>query len=222
MLTAIASRCKNILLPSGPKYRKLLFGPAAGCVMQVDFRSHTRVYLGLYEKELAKYFRSMVRPGFNSFDVGGQGGYDALMLAKLSGGGRVVSIECEKDAADVMRETFARNPYPIETIEAFVGKSDGDGQVTLDAIAAKTFTPDFIKIDIEGAEFDALLGAQTILKTRKPAMIVETHAADIEAQCIELLRGHGYAPKVVDQRRWLRDTRLIAHNRWLVCESGGL
>lgn len=219
MLTAIARTCKNLILPAGPKYRKLAFGPAAGCIMQVDFRSQTRTYLGLYESELNQYFRSMVRPGFSSFDVGGQGGYVALMLAKLSGGGRVVSFECDAAAAEVMRQTFARNPYPIETIQAFVGKSEEDGKTTLDAFAARTFMPDFIKMDIEWAEFDALQGAQTILSTRKPGLIIETHSKELEDNCIGLLRGHGYEPKIVDQRRWFRDVRTIEHNRWLVCEG---
>jgi hypothetical protein len=187
--------------------------------MQVDFRSQTRTYLGLYESELNKYFRSMVRPGFNSFDVGGQGGYVALMLAKLSGGGRVVSFECDAAAVTVMRETFARNPYAIETIQAFVGKSEGAGKTTLDAVAARTFIPDFIKMDIEWAELDALQGAQTILSTRKPGLIVETHSKELEDACIDLLRGHDYEPKIVDQRRWFPDVRTIAHNRWLVCEG---
>lgn len=219
MLSEIARACKNIILPAGPKYRKLAFGPAAGCVMQLDFRGQTKMYLGLHEIEIAKYFRSMVRPGFSSFDVGGQGGYVALMLAKLSGNGKVVSIECDKEAARVMRETFALNPYPIQTIEAFIGKSDGGGQMTLDALAATTFTPDFIKIDIEGAEMDALLGASSILTTRKPGLIIETHSLELEVGCIDVLRGHGYSPRIIDQRRWLRETRTIPHNRWLVCEG---
>lgn len=219
MLTGIARFCKNAILPAGAKYRKIALGPAAGCVMRVDFRTQTRTYLGLYETELHKYFRAMVRPGFNSFDVGGQGGYDALMLAKLSGGGRVVSFECDAAAVAVMRETFARNPYPIETIEAFVSNSEGQGRTTLDIVADKTFVPDFMKLDVEWAELDVLRGAEKILSTRKPGVIVETHSLELETQCAELLKGHGYEPKIVNQRRWFRDRRPIEHNRWLVCEG---
>lgn len=91
--------------------------------------------------------------------------------------------------------------------------------MTLDAVAAQTFTPDFIKMDIEWAELDALQGAQRILSTRKPGLIVETHSKELEAGCIDLLRGHGYEPKIVDQRRWFPDARTIPHNRWLVCEG---
>lgn len=219
MLSGIARFCKNIVLPPGPKYRKLALGPAAGCVMRVDFRTHARTYFGLYEAELHRYFRALVRPGFCSFDVGGQGGYDALMLAKLSGGGRVVSFECDAEAVVVMRETFARNPYQIQTVQAFVSNSEGEGKTTLDVVAAQTFVPDFMKIDVEWAELDVLQGAKEILSTRKPSLILETHSLELEVSCIELLKGHGYEPKIVDQRRWFRDHRTIEHNRWLVCEG---
>lgn len=219
MLSSIARLCKNVILPPGPKYRKIALGPAAGCVMQVDFRTQSRTYFGLYEAELHKYFRKLVRSGFSSFDVGGQGGYDALMLAKLSGGGQVISFECDADAAGVMRDTFARNSYPIETIHAFVGKTDGEGTTTLDAVADRAFTPDFMKIDVEGAELDVLQGAGRILSTRKPSLILETHSKELETACSDLLHGHGYAPRIVDQRRWFRDHRIIEHNRWLVCEG---
>lgn len=219
MLTGIARFCKNMVLPPGAKYRKIALGPAAGCVMQVDFRTQARTYFGLYEAELHKHFRKLVRPGFCSFDVGGQGGYDALMLAKLSGGGRVVSFECDADAVKVMRETFARNPYPIETIQAFVSNVESEGKTTLDIVAAKRFTPDFMKIDVEWAEFDVLQGASEILSKRKPGIILEVHSRELEASCSELLKSHGYQPEIVDQRRWFGDHRTIEHNRWLVCEG---
>lgn len=219
MLNRIARYCKNMVLPAGLKYRKIALGPAAGCVMQVDFRTQARTYFGLYEAELHKYFRALVRQGYNSFDVGGQGGYDALMLAKLSGGGRVVSFECDAEAVAVMRETFARNPYPIETVEAFVSDSESEGKTTLDVVAEKTFTPDFMKIDVEWAELQVLHGAEKILSTRKPSLIVETHSKDLEIACSDLLKGHGYEPKIVDQRWWFRDVRPIEHNRWMVCEG---
>jgi precorrin-6B methylase 2 len=161
----------------------------------------------------------MVRPGFNSFDVGGQGGYVALMLAKLSKGGRVVSFECDPEAVAVMRETFERNPFPIEAVQTFVGKIGGDDRTTLDTVADKTFMPDFIKIDVEGAELEVLQGAYGIFSSRKPSLILETHSMELETACIDLLRGYGYEPRIVDQRRWFHDHRPIEHNRWLVCEG---
>ncbi|MGH7269466.1 MAG: hypothetical protein ACREJ3_03465, partial [Polyangiaceae bacterium] len=140
-----------MLLPAGSRPRRIPFGPAAGCVMPIDFRHQTRLYLGLYEVELLKHFRALVSRGANCFDIGGRDGYDALLMAKRSRG-RVLSVECERASATIMRETFRMNPYSIDVVEKFVCGYDDDEHVTLDSLARDTFTPDVIKMDIEGAE----------------------------------------------------------------------
>jgi hypothetical protein len=71
-------------------------------------------------------------------------------------------------------------------------------------------------LDIEGGESEALTGATKILKFH-PKMIIETHSAYEEDRCIEILKGSGYAPVVVKQRRYFRELRPIPHNRWLIC-----
>ena len=216
MVKNFARACKNSILPKGKHFRKLRFGLASGCVMNIDFQHSTGLYLGLYEKEVEPYFRSLLHRGYNCFDVGGKGGYDALIMAKLTGG-EIVSFECEEDAAEEMRQTFAQNPFPIQTIEAFVGNRNTSNHTTLDVAASRTFMPDFIKLDIEGAEVETLLGAETILSTRKPSLIVEVHGKDEEHQCLNILTAHGYTPKIINQRNWLKEQRPLEHNRWLVC-----
>lgn len=218
MLRKITRVVKNALLPSGPRFRRLPLGLAAGTVMKIDFRNQTILYLGLYEIELNPYFRFLVQKGYKCFDIGGQGGYDALMLAKLSGG-PVVSFECNPEAARIMRDTFAQNPYQINVIETFVSNKDNLGCMTIDSAAAKTFIPDFIKMDIEGTEVEALRGAPIVLSTRKPSLIIEVHGLDKEIACIDLLRSYGYEPRVVNQRWWLREQRSRQHNRWLICQG---
>jgi len=65
-------------LPRGKRYRKLLFGPGAGCVMALDFRHHLKAYFGIYEYELLPHLKRMVTPGADCFDIGGRDGYDSL------------------------------------------------------------------------------------------------------------------------------------------------
>jgi hypothetical protein len=90
--------------------------------------------------------------------------------------------------------------------------------VSLDDVAygQDGFLPDFVKMDIEGGEFDALLGAERLLSERVPGLIVEVHSLEIEKQCGRFLQALGYKPIVVSPRRWLRDNRPTGHNRWLV------
>lgn len=55
--------------------------------------------------------------------------------------------------------------------------------VTLDFIASQIQKPiSFIKLDIEGWETDALIGASHILRDHKPILLIEVNKATLEAQ----------------------------------------
>ncbi len=215
---SVRNAVKTLILPRGAAFRRLPLGPASGITMKIDFAHQTTLYLGLYEIELNPHVRRLVRPGCRCFDVGADVGYYALLLAKLSGR-PVVAFESQASAVRGLRDNIAHNPYEVEVYTVSVGEKDGDGFMTLDRAAAETFVPDFIKMDIEGAEAAALKGADGILRRRKPHLIIEVHGRHTEEQCMDILGRHGYAPLVVEQRRWLSETRPAGHNRWLVCEG---
>jgi hypothetical protein len=184
----------------------------------IDFHDgQTGLYIGLYEIELNRHLRSIARPGYRCFDIGGQVGYDALVLAKLTGAA-VVSVECEAELVQEIERNAAANPdLDVTAVQGFVADTPGDGRVTIDALADEYFVPDLLKIDIEGGEVSALHGAAQILAERRPAILLEVHAQDLEWQCLDVLRAAGYGPPiVVDRRRWLPDLRPLPHNRWLV------
>lgn len=64
--------------------------------------------------------------------------------------------------------------------------------VTLDShIAATGQRPDFLKIDVEGAELGVLKGAHDLLAAHHPPLMVET-AGEVANEVIALLHGHGY------------------------------
>jgi len=207
---------KRLLLPEAGA-RRLPIGIGRGLRMRIDFQHQTRMYLGLYEIELNRYLRRMLAPGITAFDVGGQHGYDALVIAKHTGA-PVACFECDPVCVRGMSESFTLNPHIaslIEPVEALVGE-DRD-ELGLDEWAYNVgFVPDFIKIDIDGGELAALRSAKRILRGRHPALIVETHSRDLERACGLLLREHGYRPLVVNQRRIWPDLRPVEHNRWLV------
>jgi len=219
MLSSISRTLKQVL-PHGAFQRRLPFGLAAGCSFNVNFAHDLRLYLGLYELEIAGHFRRLVRPGYRSFDVGGNQGYDGLMLALL-GRAEVLSLECEPPSIDVMAANFAANPgLSVRPHLAMVGDvTDGAQRYKLDDLAKSYFVPDFIKMDIEGAEDAALRGAEEILATRRPSLIIEVHGLDKEQACLQILAKHGYHPSIVDRRTWFPEHRPMAHNRWLICEG---
>jgi hypothetical protein len=203
------------LLPKGRQYRKLLLGPAAGCVMALDFHSHLKAYLGIYEYELLPHLKRMLRSGVNCFDVGGRDGYDALMMANRSRG-KVISFECDHEAAEEMRRTFALNrKLAIQVVESYVGAINGPGYITIDKASREWFKPDFIKLDIEGAEDTALEGASETLASHRPNLIIEVHGADKEEHCISILSKYGYNVIIINQGKFLKDPARGGYNRWL-------
>lgn len=61
------------------------------------------------------------------------------------------------------RAPIASTPLPVRT-------------VTLDSFArARNLKPALIKIDVEGAEYDVLVGAQSLLRSAKPRLILALH-----------------------------------------------
>jgi len=207
---------KRIVLPA-PGPRRLPLGIGRGVRMRIDFQHQTRTYLGLYEIELNRHLRRILRPGVTAFDVGAQHGYDSLVIAKHTRAS-VAAFECDAACMAGMAESVALNPALaslIRPVQAMVG--DEPGQLGLDEWAySGGFTPDFIKLDIDGGEAAALRSAQRILGERHPALIVEVHSSELERDCGKILVGHGYRPIIVSQRKIAPDYRPIAHNRWLV------
>lgn len=209
---------KDLILPKGAEFRTLPFGIVKGNVMKIDFHHNFRQFLGLYEYELNESFKELVAPGNKCFDVGGKGGYNALMMARLSQGAPVVSFECDPPAVEELHEVFARNPYDIKIQQSFVGNQDDEEHITLDSACEKFFVPDFIKMDIEGAEVMALEGAANLLKNHKPKMIIEVHGKDKEEGCLKILQSHGYEVEIIDQSTILPEKReTFSHIRWLIC-----
>ena len=211
---------KDIILPDGSQYRTLPFGIVKGNVMKIDFHHNFRQYLGLYEFELNSSFKDLVRPGYKCFDVGGKGGYNALMMARLSKGAGIVSFECEREAVEELHEVFSKNTYNVEVQEGFVSDKDDEKSITIDTAAKKYFVPDFIKMDIEGAEVLALEGARNVLSEHKPHLIIEVHGKDKEEGCLEILKEYNYDIQIIDQTTILPEKRdTFAHIRWLICRG---
>ena len=124
-----------------------------------------------------------------------------------------------------MERNFAANPTLAPRLAAWnaaasLATDEEAGTITLDDLAERTFVPDVVKIDIEGAEAGALAGAGRILAERRPGLLVEVHGADVEEACLEILQSYGYRAEVVNQRRLLADWRPTGHNRWLAAFGG--
>jgi hypothetical protein len=210
---------KNIVGLRGVKQVRLIGGPARGVRMTLDFGGHTPMFLGMYEWELHRFIRERLPGSAVVFDVGGYIGYDALLMASNSDA-KVVTFEPDSDNRKLLAANLALNPElreQIEIVPAPVGMDDGDDSMTLDDAADEFGAPDFIKMDIDGGELDALVGGTALLRTGRPSLIVETHSKPLEDECGALLIDYGYRPIIKHNRAVWREQRGGAeHNRWLL------
>ncbi len=191
--------------------------------MGIDFRRQMRMYLGVFELELAPWFRKLCPRGASAFDVGAREGYHTLLLARLSAGGRVLAFEADAHEHELLCRNIAANPGLTPAPEARLarvtaGAKDTDATLDEAAFGGDGFAPDVVKLDVEGWELQALEGATRLLSERRPHLIVETHSQSLEHDCVALLRSHGYSPAVVHPRARLAEVR-PGHNRWLVAEG---
>ena len=142
--------------------------------------------------------------------------------------GHVFSFEPDPSVAGRLRRNVARNGFPNVTVVEvglwscsgkvnFVaaGSSSpdrGTGQfvddknlkgtliecTSLDDFIASAPLPDAIKCDIEGAEIEALRGAEKLLRTSQPWVLCEIHSESNDRSAREILGDFGYSVESVD------------------------
>lgn len=215
---SLRTAIKNGLLPSKPRFCRFPFGISAGITMRIDFAHQTRLLLGLYEIEIAHHCRRLLKHCKSGFDIGANAGYYSLILAKHTKG-PVIAVEPEIWGIEEMRLNFEQNNYPLTCVQALVGARLEIGMVTLDHLAAEHFKPDFIKMDIEGGEADALKGGLRLIEEHRPHMVIEVHSEALEAECREILSTFDYTIMGVSPRKWLPEERVDAYNGWIICEG---
>ena len=99
------------------------------------------------------------------------------------------------------------------------GMLSKDGEIEVDTITLDTFVkngalpPDLIKIDIEGAEYNALIGAKETLIKYKPVIFLATHGKNVHVQCINLLKSIGYKLESIGDKNLDETDELIAYSK---------
>jgi FkbM family methyltransferase len=184
------------------------------------------IYLyGVYEFHATRAFVSLVKPGATVVDGGAHVGHYTLLAATRVGEtGRVISFEPDpRNRARLERNVALNNlthvnvrPFalfdsegPVPFAQALEGDTgtgtiDRSGQMTvltvrlddeLERVGVERI--DVVKLDLEGAEGPALIGARTLIERSHPAVLFEVNriqAADdlVTAPAIEILREYGY------------------------------
>jgi FkbM family methyltransferase len=152
-----------------------------------------------------------------AYDLGANAGFYTLALSRIVGdSGHVFSFEPEAGNAYLFRRHMEMNKLRNVTfVQAAVSHSTGlvgfnaklteaSGEIgqegsylvpsiSLDEfIAAGNPLPNFIKMDIEGAEGMALDGAGILLSKARPNFLLATHTDQLTVYCKALLSQNGY------------------------------
>ena len=174
-------------------------------------------WVGTYEIEKAKLFARHAKPGCTVYDVGANVGFYTLLASRAVGPtGRVVTFEpLPRNLAFLRHHLNLNHNSNVTLLDIAVCDSEGvtqfvvgndpkkaritavGGDVTvrttsLDRLMGELPLPDLIEMDIEGAEYSALRGAERLLRKSRPVIFLSTHGRDVHRACCELLRTLGY------------------------------
>ena len=179
-----------------PSVATIRSGRGAGMKIKVA-SANVGYCLGTTEPVVQDALADALEPGGVCYDLGANVGFFTLIAAKAVGNrGRVYAFEPAPETAAELRANVELNSLDyVEVIEAAVSDSVGeatlaedgdnlraqlsaDGEVTVSTVALDALDlrpPDFIKIDVEGAERQALEGMRQTIDRRQPTILLEMH-----------------------------------------------
>jgi len=217
-LVGRALRLPLALIPRSAVLR-VLGGPNKGLRWRAGAFVHG-CWLGTYEADKAARVAAAVRPGMTVFDVGANAGYYTLLFSRLVGpSGAVVAFEpLPENAASLLEHVTWNGLGNVRLLSAAVAQGPGltgfqvaasnamghlageaallqVSTVGLDDLIARGLVPrpDLVKMDIEGAEGQALAGATALLAERRTIWFIALHGREARQACGQRLRAAGYA-----------------------------
>jgi len=193
-------------------------------------------WLGSYELNKRLAFEREIPAGAVIYDIGANVGYFSLLAAVLVGPeGCVYAFEPLPRNVEFLRKHIKLNKLDtIEVVEAAVSDHSGEASfdlgassamghlassggitvrlVTLDQmlLAGELLPPDYMKVDVEGAEYDVLNGARGLLEKFHPTLFLDTHQREAHHLTITLLEELGYEFTILDGKSLAETKELIA------------
>lgn len=195
-------------------------------------------WLGSYEFDKRLLFERTITQGSIVFDIGGHVGFYTLLSSELVGSnGRVFVFEpVTRNLFYLKKHLRLNHAKNVVVVEAAVSDKSGlvsfdegpnsstghivatNGRLQVKAVALDELisageipTPDYMKIDIEGAEALALEGAKSMLAEFHPTIFLATHGYDIHQECCRFLNSLDYELQPIDGMNLEHSSEIVAY-----------
>jgi len=202
--------------------RRVLWGPSRGLRYRLFTAGLSPLYGGWERNEQELMVRHVKRGSTAYDLGANHGIHTLLMARLVGSAGHVYAFEPVPENVCRLRENIALNDFSnVNVIEAAVAEQPGTesfgrggshatghltggagnpcGDLRVKAVslddqvfAQNAGPPDFIKIDVEGAESRVLAGAQRVLETHQPILLVALHTPEQDTAVGQTLSGLGY------------------------------
>jgi len=164
--------------------------------------SENLFFKGVQSFAVTSCFYNEIKPNMTVFDIGANIGCYTFLAAKICGTtGLVIAFEPGKESYELMQKSLGLNPYKnIKLINKAVSDKSRKGKLFLnpyssadnrtisydknwdsvdteiisldDFIKENNIKPNFIKIDVQGAQYEVIAGMKNLLDSKTPLKII--------------------------------------------------
>jgi FkbM family methyltransferase len=180
-------------------------GPGEGLLIEVNPRWEHRYWEGNYESKVQELLSRFLRPGSTFYDVGANFGYYSILATRfgslaiafepdpanleeflkhveLNGLDNKIRLErmavFSRTGEILLDRAGGQMPHGNAHVRASDEATTGAVKVpctTLDDFVVSNPVPSLVKMDVEGAESEALSGAERLFQSMRPLLICEIH-----------------------------------------------
>lgn len=221
LLNLIKVLLKNTVFKPG-RVATIIRGPLKGCRYVINEDSGWAPIYGGWEPAAQVVYRQFIRPGNIVYDLGANTGIHSLLFSRLVGtSGKVYAFEpIAKNIREIESVKSLNGAANIRVIGQAVSNFNGSAKfkigrhnkqgslvgigcetdeevqvsvTTLDKLIADGLEPpDFVKIDVEGAEHAALEGLSGSLNTAHPVFAIDLHTPEQDQRVGQFFKQRGY------------------------------
>jgi FkbM family methyltransferase len=194
-------------------------------------------WLGSYELDKRLFLEKTITEGSIVFDLGAHVGFYTLLASVLVGcRGKVFAFEPLPANFLYLKEHLRINKttnvtvieaavsdrigvaYFEDNASSFQGHISSQGKLQVKTVSLDKLintgeipSPNYIKIDVEGAEMQVLSGAKSLLENAHPTIFLATHGRDVHQQCCLFLTSLGYQLQPIGKNSLYESDEILAY-----------